>query len=523
MRVRRGFVGLVAFAAAVGLAVPVLSVPTPSAGAAPPPGLPPGLQPNVVNATNQRNSIFGEPEIAVNPTNPNNLVYVATQLADTPDCQTNAANPYHASCQLLQTVFGPQPAGLINNVPGFSPNGIEVSFDRGRSWTSVTVPTLPPPCPAPGACNDPTGFLNGGDPAITVTPDGTFVFSEDVINFQTGFPPQTPTIARDAGIATSVSADGGLTWSTPVLSGTAADRDFITTDPNTGRVYEESGAGPLGSGSTANPDAPNVPPAGRYLVASPDGVHWTAPEFLGTGISGPYISAANGVLVTGGRSTSAAVCGVPAPTACELLRTTTDDGAHWSQSVVPGSSDSWTSGPLVAADPTTPGHVTVAFLNSAATTLVVEQTTDGGTTWIGPTDVAENANTHWKPWMDFNSDGTLGLMWRTWTGAAGSSPYNVWAAISTDGGSTFSNPLEVSNGDSPASTPVCNLPGGFGLPPTNPPCYAFTNTFADDFSFITLSHQDAFIAWADWRPGGGTQRQGFVSIVKLQAFTHGMP
>ena len=41
----------------------------------------------------------------------------------------------------------------------------------------------------------------GGDPAITVTPNGTFVFSEDVINFQTGFPPQTPTIARDAGIA----------------------------------------------------------------------------------------------------------------------------------------------------------------------------------------------------------------------------------------------------------------------------------------------------------------------------------
>jgi len=107
--------------------------------------------------------------------------------------------------------------------------------------------------------------------------------------------------------------------------------------------------------------------------------------------------------------------------------------------------------------------------------------------------------------MAYGPDGTLGLMWRTWTGAASTSPYSVWAAISFDGGSNFTRPLEVSNGDSP---PPNSALTSIGLIPT----------FADDFSNITLDHQDAFISWADWRPGGGTQRQGFISEVKLQAF-----
>jgi len=491
--------------ASLGLAAPLLS----AAASAQPvgsrePGLPLGLQPRVINATNQPNFVLGEPEVAVNPENPNNLVYVATQLAETPNCISNPANPFHAGCQNVMTVFGPQPAGLINDVPGFSPNGIFVSFNRGRTWRSVTVPTLPPPCPAAGVCTDPTGFLEGGDPEITAGPNGTFYFGEDVVHFATGFGPPNPgTIAQDAGIATSISTDGGLTWSTPVLSGTAADRPFITTDASTGTVYIESGAGPLGSGSTANPDSPNTAPAGRYLVASGDGRHWTSPAPLPAGVSGPYISAANGELVTGGRSTSTTVCGGQA--ACELLDTTANDGATWSQFAMPNSSDSARGGPLVAADPTTPGHITVAFLNSANTSLTVLQTRDGGSTWSTPTSVAENANIHWKPWMAYGPDGTLGLMWRTWTGAASTSPYSVWAAISFDGGSNFTRPLEVSNGDSP---PPNSALTSIGLIPT----------FADDFSNITLDHQDAFISWADWRPGGGTQRQGFISEVKLQAF-----
>jgi hypothetical protein len=485
MRFRRVFIRRwYRYAAALAVVLPLAAATAASAGASPSKQVPRGLQPQVVNVTNDQAFIFGEPEIAVNPEHPNNLVYVATKLGETPACQLSG----NSNCQLIPTIFGPQPAGLINDVPGFSPNEIAVSFNRGRSWRSVPVPTLPPPVPT-------TGFLMGGDPAIAAGPDGTFYFSEDVVNFQTGLPPETPTIARDAGIAVSKSTDGGLTWSTPVLSGTPADRDFMTVDASTRTVYLESGAGPLGPGSTANPNAPSGTVGGRWLVASKDGVHWSTPAFLGAGISGPFISAAKGVFATGGRSTSPALCGT-APV-CEVFQTTSDAGKTWSQHAVPNSSDS-SDGPLVAADPTRRGHFTVAFLNAAATQLVVLRTRDFGNTWSAPTMVSEDATkTQWKPWMAYSPDGTLGLMWRTWQGSPNSSPYNVWAAFSRDGGATFTQPLEVSDGDSAAP---------FSRP---------FPTFADDFSFIALDEHHALVAWADWRPGA---RQGFLSVIRLGEF-----
>jgi hypothetical protein len=58
------------------------------------------------------------------------------------------------------------------------------------------------------------------------------------------------------------------------------------------------------------------------------------------------------------------------------------------------------------------------------------------------------------------------------------------------------------------------------LPPTNPPCYPFIATFADDLSFIALNRHDAFVAWADWRTG---VRQGLVSDIKLPASTFANP
>jgi hypothetical protein len=83
----------------------------------------------------------------------------------------------------------------------------------------------------------------------------------------------------------------------------------------------------------------------------------------------------------------------------------------------------------------------------------------------------------------------------------------VSAAISDNGGASFSTPLQVSNGNSAAPYP--------GLP--------LMRTFADDYSFITLSKQAAFVAWADWRtndPQGNPARQDLISIIKLQAFRH---
>jgi hypothetical protein len=191
----------------------------------------------------------------------------------------------------------------------------------------------------------------------------------------------------------------------------------------------------------------------------------------------------------------------------------------------------------------------VAVLNHTSTQLLLYQTVDSGSTWSGPTVVTDGSancpstGCKFKPWINYSAQGVLGLMWRSVgtgppaanavtanavtanavtadddedngcgdfecpppgfpddnnDGDPPSTPFTVWAAISYDGGATFSNPLEISTAPSP-------------------PQSASTNDFADDDSFISLDGQHAYIAWADWRPG---DRSGFFSDVKLQAFTH---
>jgi hypothetical protein len=96
---------------------------------------------------------------------------------------------------------------------------------------------------------------------------------------------------------------------------------------------------------------------------------------------------------------------------------------------------------------------------------------------------------------------------RTWTGTPNTSPYNVWASVSLDGGKSFTTPLEVSNGDSPAPSPINMGP--------------FFATIGDDFSYITFNNHDAFVGWTDWRvtdSQGYPERQGFISIIPLAAF-----
>src|SRR5262249_37743081 len=94
--------------------------------------------------------------------------------------------------------------------------------------------------------------------------------------------------------------------------------------------------------------------------------------------------------------------------------------------------------------------------------------------------------------------GQLVLVWRTWLGppndaapgrpstdATSKTPYDVWAAVSTNGHS-FSAPLQISD------------------PAPYPPGY----TFGDDFSWIIAANHNVYSAWGDGRDiprGGGTQ------------------
>jgi hypothetical protein len=416
-------------AAACGLIVSAF-VSASSAGAAPKGGgLPPGLQFNPVNMTNNNNLRYGEPEVAVNPRNPNNIVYHVMSQQLTYACEA-AADPNCVNDTLTGAAIGE------DTVPGWLSSHVYVSFDRGRTWKDVTSNLDQNSFPAPTEVTDSTGthlvshtdLLSRGDPMVTVTADGTFYIGWDAMHLGTLFlppgftfrgvvicpattlPPGCPVHGLvDGGIAVSKSTDGGRTWSTPTLTQTGVDRPWMTADLSSGAIYEASSGGIRSSMSSGDPLLPANAPGvtqDRYVVSSPDGVHWTDPQPLGggtfSGAGGSTISAANGVLAAGfhlaadnGTNHSNAACQFflsnPAATApCTVFETSTDTGAHWSRHSVPGLANA-SGSILVAADPAAAGTYTLAATDPTTTQFQVVVTHDSGADWSGPTIVTDGS------------------------------------------------------------------------------------------------------------------------------------
>jgi hypothetical protein len=355
---------------------------------------------------------------------------------------------------------------------------------------------------------------------VSAAPDGTFYIAWEPNHLV--FPGAFPAPGDYGCVVVSKSTDGGLHWSNPVCAGTPVDRPYITTDPQTGTIYEAS-SGTLGQMSTGDPLAANSSYSDRFVVASQNGINWTTPHRLGGGgvpgfsASGGVNStaAASGLLAAAFTSTNGPACAffVKASAPCTVFQTitppdltSTDPNAdvNWSRHLVANVPSNTTDETMVAADPAAPGHFNVVVLNSTGTQFLVYRTTDSGNTWSGPAAVGNTPGIHFKPSLAYSPDGVLGLMWRNWTGTPNSSPYNVWAATSNDEGQTFSAPLEISQ--------PLNVNGSVQTDsPTPDPSWLFF----DDDSYITMNNQYAFIAWGDWRPG---DRSGFFSAVKLEAF-----
>jgi hypothetical protein len=482
-----------------------------SAGAAPKAaapqgdGLPPGLQFNPMDMTHNNNLRYGEPEIAVNPRNPNNIVYHVMSQQLTYTCEA-AADPNCVNDPLTGAALGE------DTVPGWLSSHVYVSFDRGRTWTDVTSNLNQNSIPAPTMVTDSTGthlvshddLLSRGDPMVTVTADGTFYIGWDSMDLGTirlpaGFTFRGVVICPsailplnpdgtchahglvDGGIAVSKSTDGGRTWSTPTLTGTGVDRPWMSTDLSTGTVYEASSGGVDSSMSTGDPLLPQNAPGltqDRYVVSSSDGVTWSQPKPLGgggfSGAGGSTISAANGVLAAGfqvgDENDAACQFFLSDPTAtspCTIFETSTDSGAHWSRHAVPDLANA-SGSILVAADPAIPGTYTVASTDPTTKSFQVYVTHDLGADWTGPAVVTDSTSNcppvsasacKFKPWINYSPDGVLGLAWRSASVAAPAAAPAVHSAsvlTSADVAST--------DATDPADQPLCD-PLGCGVAP----------------------------------------------------------
>jgi hypothetical protein len=489
-----------AWAASLAAVVPLLTIATPSDGS-PRDGFP--WLPNNVNVYPTLERRIVGAQIAINPTNPLNIVVIDVEDDGyTQACQAVPQPP----CVLDQTDFGPQPNGYFVDEPEFSQKGIFTSFDGGLTWKRIDI-----------SASFPAGmaYLNSkNEGGLGVTADGTFYVEFNNLDWGT---PQN--FSPTSGVGFIKSTDGGLTWSQPVLSQTPSDFPLMTVDLSTGTVYALTGLPftPLGPRSTGNPNSPILTSYGdAFVAASQDGVNWTPPERTGgaqgtnqySGANGKAVAAAHGVLATIHVETTDAACaffvGGTAP--CIVFQTSTNAGATWNRYRVPSPIAGQQA--LVAADPSWwgAGKFAVAVLDDDYSQWYVYTTTNAGVTWSGPTVVTDNSSlTHWNGWLNYSPNGVLGLVWRTNTQAPypALSPYTIWAALSFDDGQTFSAPVMASQG-SPA-------------PPT-PPAGAFQGgDLFQDLSGIALNDQtqSVYVGWGGWNTG---ERNVYISALPYSAF-----
>lgn len=389
----------------------------------------------------------GEPTIAVNPANPGNLF----------------------------TAYGTFPkAGVLNAPPPNSSCNGMISADGGVTWHAPPAhsPDVTPYSLLPSSLWPASPSLDSGcqDGVAAYGPDGTLYVGGDLDYLMTAscgtpgsFPlsPGGPCFTNPGYDPIFRSTDGGRTWSKPVMamgsssvapfpfapgSGNplnALDRPWPAVDQSTGVVYL----------SAANLSAVDINNHEQFITASMNkaqsfGAIYAVdspayPEALST--RGSNIDAAHGVVAV-------AYTASPAPGGCAvtclIFETSTDFGAIWTRHVVPLQNAASQVSPVLAADPVARGHFALTVFDSTGTENQVYTTGDFGQTWQGPTDVAE-PGTHqkFKPWLSYGPSGQLALMWRSWQGTPGTSPYNVWAAVGLDLGrhaAVFSAPVSVS-------------------------------------------------------------------------------
>jgi hypothetical protein len=419
----------------------------------------------------------------------------------------------HADTGVGEPQVAVNPRHPADVVVGENNTGVSVSRDRGATWKQVAIP-------------------NQGDNTLAIDAAGTYAYTSldgDVqVSKDRG---STWTSAGNwvGSLAALWSGTGAqdvpfrfLGCNAPLPFGPVdpvrgpglhvigCDRPWLTADATVpGHYYVSFVDHSDGSGGTATANAQcktstatnQFFSCGRqYVTSSRDGGKtWKpfvpvdsadAPADYTNGFSGVPL-ARSGVLAT---SYLAGKAPGSSCTTCLVFQTSLDDGTTWKRHVVPASVDGPSLGahvlnplaissslafqPYLAQDPSRPGRYAVMVFDTPQKKLLVYVTADSGVTWSGPARLAEPGGAQrWLPWIAYGPGGALGVIWRT-TAADGS--YRVWGAVSPSGTTAFARPVRLSSKTSPG--PVAQVAG-------------------DDASFVALDASTLHAVWGDRREG----------------------
>lgn len=340
----------------------------------------------------------GEPSIAINPKNPNNLVMIYADFAPGRVLGEDAYN-----CQL------------------------EYSMDRGLTWTRVK--------PWPPAGTEP--FPDCGESVIEVDADGTFYAGMNILynsnSSEEGLAPNTD----QAPHAVSKSTDGGRTWTKPVVTYKISGVIKARVDQVTGKLYHAVSEGGLFPGA--------------LTVSSDKGETWSKPVAL----PGMEYAVHDGIFMAAAEIPSIRVhVSTDDGQTYKQLDVKDKDGK-----VVPaGASGTADPSPWISADTTKTGRFAVLVplgppyrLQGFVPTFDafdVYVTEDSGETWAGPAHIV--APWAANPWIEYGPTGALGVFWRGVSKDGNGPPMvDAYATVSFDTGKTFSPPLRLNSESHP--------------------------------------------------------------------------
>jgi hypothetical protein len=367
------------------------------------------------------------------------------------------------------------------------------------------------------------------DPFSAFAPDGTMILGCEAHFSENHGPEEEANVAAGGdtedfgGSAMIWSTDGGHTFSDPVQilgsympkeilgpyvsfapRGSQGDRPQIRVDLSTAKIYV--------NGNSMASDPPHRQTT--FRMSNDRGRDWgivyavDSPDWPGAG--GGY-DVANGIMGTAYIAASVpALLNAKCP--CRVFGASTDDGKSFDRYLIPAPPPSQGAGPggamIVAANPTKAGEFSVFY--STRDAIESYRTEDSGKTWAhSPTVSGAPGSTIAMLTAAYSPKGVLALGWRALYPMAQAAPattsgnqgppsqwtaprvfhdlpqqFEIWSAISRDGGVTFSAPHKVSSAISPGVSRRRSL-----------------SNLGSDFISVAADNDFVHMSWFDDRAG----------------------
>jgi len=380
----------------------------------------------------------GEQNLAVNPANPNNLICAWMQLK-------------------------------VNLKIGIA---VKSSTDGGNTWTSTyLIPNINP-------------VFTMADPAIAFSRTGTAYLCYVEYGGE----------GADTGVVAMVkSTNGGLNWTNPAVvrgaketSDLAIDRPWIVIDNSQGThdgyLYV----------SSMPPSWASFPQALHLKYSSNGGASWSSDIIVSTA-SYPGFHGSMGIMnVSQDGALNIVYTSLQGFTPSFAFAKTTNLGQTFTRnypSPYYSLNDSiYQASYTLTSDPGNPQNLNLVFTGKVSNDpdVFLIRSTNAGNNWSSPlrinNDASNNGIGQDMSWS-FQINGLIGAAWRDRrNGFPGSlSPFDVYFAVSTDGGISFGNNIRVTNQTSPFNN---------------------NGVKGNDFLGFAMANNKAHTTWADFRNAG---------------------